>query len=217
MPPTPTNPLPLHHDLYLIAHGQSGRPLIPRWSMALGLAAAALLELALDDRVVIARGRVALSGPAGRTGDAVADHLLALVAAAPGGDVRFPIRQAAADACDLTRDALVSAGVMVRIVERRMGLLPYSRYRPAAIAPVLRASAGVRTVVEGWRPPDTRCAAMCGLMAVLRLEEELCLDQPRSRLVARLREIADTGSREITQVVGVVETLVTKPAIPISR
>jgi hypothetical protein len=216
LPPTPTNPLPLHHDLYLIAHGQSGKPLIPRSSMALGLAAAALLELALDDRVAIARGRVALSGPGGRTGDAVADHLLALVAGAPG-DVRFPIRKAAEDAYKHTREALVASGVMVRTTARRMGVLPYTRYRPAELASVLRASSGVRTAVEGWRLPDPRCAAMCGLMAALRLEEELCLDEPRSRLVARLRDLAGTGSREIIQVVGVVETLVTKAAIPTCR
>jgi hypothetical protein len=214
--PTPANPLPLHHDLYLIAHGQSGRPLIPRSSLALGLAAAALLELALDDRVAIARGRVAVSGPAVRTGDAVADHLLALVAGTPG-DVRWPIRKAAEDAYAHTREALVASGVMVRTRQRRIGMLPYTRYRPAALASVLRASAGVRTVVEGWRPPDTRCAAMCGLIAVLRLEKELCLDETPSRLVARLREIAGTGSREITQVIGVVETLVTKAPTPINR
>ncbi|MFI7700199.1 GPP34 family phosphoprotein [Nonomuraea sp. NPDC049480] len=216
MSPTPTSPLPLHHDLYLIAHGRSGRTLIPRSSLALGLAAAALLELALDDRVAIARGRVALSGPPVRTGDTVADHLLALIAGAPG-DVRSPIVKAAADAYPHTREALVASGVMVRTTRRRVGLLPYTRYRPAELASVLRASSGVRSAVEGWKRPDPRCAAMCGLMAVLRLEEELCLDESRSRLAATLRELGDTGSREITQVVGVVQLLVAKSAIPACR
>ncbi|WP_171074130.1 GOLPH3/VPS74 family protein [Nonomuraea basaltis] len=210
------NPLPLHHDLYLIAHGQSGKPLIRRSPMALGLAAAALLELALDGRVAVARGRVAVSGPAERTGDAVADGLLALIAATPG-DVSIPIRKAAEHAYDRTRAALVSTGVLLRVTKRRMGLLPSTRYEPAGIASVLRASSGVRSAVGGWKQPDTRCAAMSGLMAVLRLEKELCLDEPPSRLVTQLREIADAGSREITQVVGVVETLVTKAAMAVFR
>jgi len=216
LPPAPTPPLPLHHDLYLIAHGQSGRPVIPRSSIALGLAGAALLELALDDRVAIARGRVALSGPAGETGDAVADRLLALIAGAPG-DVISPIVTASEGAYRHTREALVAGGVVLRLTRRRLGVLPRTRYRPAGIAPVLRASSGVRSVVQGWREPDTRCAALCGLMAVLRLEEELHLDESRSLLADRLRKIADTGSREITQVVSVVETLVAKAAIPIRR
>ncbi|HEX4815784.1 MAG TPA: GPP34 family phosphoprotein [Nonomuraea sp.] len=211
-----TTRLPLHQDLYLLAHDQSGKPLIHQSSMALGLAGAALLDLALDGRVAVARGRVAVSGRPAPTGDAVADHLLAFVASAPG-DVRVPIRKAAADACVRTREALIAAGVLVRVTKRVMGVVPTTRYVAADIASVVRASSGARSAVEGWKEPDTRCAALCGLVGVLRLEGELYLDQPPGELVTRLREIAGSGSREVAELVSVVDTLVTEAAIAVYR
>ncbi|MEV5552370.1 GPP34 family phosphoprotein [Nonomuraea wenchangensis] len=208
--------LPLHHDLYLIAHGQAGKLLIHPASMALGLAGAALLELALDGRVAVARGRVAASVPAVDDGDAFAGDLLALVAGEPG-DVRTPIKKAAGDAYKRTRETLTDSGVLRRTTRRVMGVLPTTRYEPADIASVVRASSGARSAVEGWRQPDARCAALCGLVAVLRLEEELYLDQPSGQLVGRLREISRESSREVAELVGVVEGLIGEAAVAVYR
>ncbi|MEW9548170.1 GPP34 family phosphoprotein [Nonomuraea sp. NPDC050783] len=208
--------LPLYQDLYLLAHDQSGKLLVHPSSMALGLAGAALLELALDGRVAVARGRVAASATARRSGDAFTDDLLALVAGEPG-DVRAPIKKAAGNAYERTREALLASGVLVRTTKRMMGLLPTTRYLLADIASVVRASSGARSAVEGWRQPDARCAALCGLVAVLRLEEELYLDQPSAHLLGRLREIARDSSREVAELVGVVEALVGEAAVAIYR
>ncbi|MCK2220095.1 GPP34 family phosphoprotein [Actinomadura sp. ATCC 31491] len=216
------NRLPLHQDLYLIAHDQSGKLLVHPASMGLGLAGAAMLELALAGRVAVARGRVAASvpsRPAADPADAADDFsgdLLALVTREPG-DVRTPVKKAAGAAYERTREALVAAGVLRRTTKRVMGLLPTTRYLIADIASVVRASSGARSAVEGWRQPDARCAALCGLVAALRLEEELYLDQPSGRLAARLREIAREGSREVAELVGVVETLVGEAAVAVYR
>ncbi|MGN9841205.1 GOLPH3/VPS74 family protein [Nonomuraea sp. H19] len=213
------NRLPLHQDLFLIAHDQSGKSLIHQSSMALGLATAVLLELALDGRVAVARGQVAVSGhvaPGSGTGDAIADGLLALIAKDPG-DVRSPIKKAAEHAYEQTREALVASGVLVQVTKRRMGVLPYTRYQLADIASVVRASSGARAAVEGWKQPDARCAALCGLVAVLQLEAELYLDQPASRLAGRLRELALASSREVTELVAVAHTLVAEAAVAVYR
>ncbi|MGP3956859.1 GOLPH3/VPS74 family protein [Nonomuraea sp. 3N208] len=210
------NRLPLHQDLYLIAHDQSGKPLTHQSSMALGLAGAALLDLALDGRVAVARGQVAVSGPVAGTGDPLTDDLLALIAREPG-DVRPPIKKVAERAYDRTREDLVAAGVLLRVTRRVMGVLPTTRYQLADIASVVRASSGVRSAVEGWKEPDVRCAALCGLVAVLRLEAELYLDLPSSRLVGRLREIVGESSHEVAELVGVVDTLVAEAAIAVYR
>ncbi|MGI5282527.1 GOLPH3/VPS74 family protein [Nonomuraea polychroma] len=207
---------PLHHDLYLIAHDQSGKPLTHQSSMALGLAGAALLDLAVDGRVAVARGRVAVSGDVTRSGDPVIDDMLARIAREPG-DIRAPVKKVAESAYERTRADLVAAGVLVQVTKRVMGLLPTTRYQLADGAAVVRASSGARSAVEGWKQPDARCAALCGLIAVLRLEAELYLDHPSSQLVGRLREIARTGSREVAELIGVVETLIAEAALSVYR
>ncbi|MEV4356687.1 GOLPH3/VPS74 family protein [Nonomuraea sp. NPDC004186] len=201
------NRLPLHEDLYLIAHDQSGKPLIHQSSMALGLAGAVVLELAVSGRVTVADGRATVSRPpAGDTPVSLAD-----------GDVRLLIKKAANGLYDRTREALVASGVLVRVSRRRLGMLPYTRHQLADIASVVRASSGVRSAVEGWKPPDARCAALCGLVAVLRLESELYLDQPANRLVGRLREIASAAPPVVGELVAVVDTLVGEAAVAVYR
>ncbi|MET9246860.1 GPP34 family phosphoprotein [Nonomuraea sp. NPDC003709] len=201
------NRLPLHEDLYLIAHDQSGKPLIHQSSMALGLAGAVVLELAVSGRVTVADGQATVSRPpAGDTPVSLAD-----------GDVRLLIKKAANGLYDRTREALVASGVLVRVSRRRLGMLPYTRHQLADIASVVRASSGVRSAVEGWKPPDARCAALCGLVAVLRLESELYLDQPANRLVGRLREIASAAPPVVGELVAVVDTLVGEAAVAVYR
>ncbi|MER6006058.1 GPP34 family phosphoprotein [Nonomuraea angiospora] len=201
------NRLPLHEDLYLIAHDQSGKPLIHQSSMALGLAGAVVLELAVSGRVTVADGQATVSRPpAGDTPVSLAD-----------GDVRLLIKKVANGLYDRTREALVASGVLVRVSRRRLGMLPYTRHQLADIASVVRASSGVRSAVEGWKPPDARCAALCGLVAVLRLESELYLDQPANRLVGRLREIASAAPPVVGELVAVVDTLVGEAAVAVYR
>ena len=211
------NRLPLHQDLYLIAHDQAGKPLIHQSSMALGLAGAVLLDLVLSGYVAVVRGQ----GAAARhtpTGDAIADGVLAdLTRNHTDKGVKSLIKKAADGIHERTRAALVASGVLIRVSKRRMGMLPYTRYQLADIASVVRASSGVRSAVEGWKPPDARCAALCGLVAVLRLEEELYLDLPAARLIGRLREIASGSSPLVGDLVGVVDTLVGEAAVAVYR
>ncbi|GAA2307708.1 hypothetical protein GCM10010149_67130 [Nonomuraea roseoviolacea subsp. roseoviolacea] len=211
------NRLLLHQDLYLIAHTEAGKLLTHQSSLALGLAGAVLAELILADRVAVVQGRVTVF-ERGLTGDPIAD---AMVGRIPRDrdheDVKFWIKTAAKDIYERTRDDLVAKGVLAPVTKRRMGMLPYLRYQLTDITWAVRASSGVRAAAESWKEPDTRCAVLCGLVSVLRVEAELYLNQPAGRLIERLRAIADADSPEAKLVVDLVDTLVAEAAIAIYR
>ncbi|MFG1696232.1 GPP34 family phosphoprotein [Nonomuraea sp. NPDC049309] len=182
--------LPLHQDLYLIAHDKSGKPFVHPTSLSLGLAGAALLDRLLAEPFT----------PVGGLDPA------ALIKGAAAGGIY-----------ERTREELLGRGVLVRVTGRRLGMLPYTRHELADISSVVRASSGVRAAVEGWKAPDARCAGLCGLVAVLRLEEQLYLDQPAAKLVARLREIAAAAAPPVGELVETVDTLVAEAAVAVYR
>ncbi|NUW45895.1 GOLPH3/VPS74 family protein [Nonomuraea rhodomycinica] len=211
------NRLPLHQDLYLIAHTEAGKLLTHQSSLALGLAGAVLAELILDDRVAVVQGRVTVF-ERGRTGDPIADAMVGLIPRdRDHEDVKFWIKTAAKDIYERTRDDLVAKGVLAPVTKRRMGMLPYLRYQLTDITWAVRASSGVRAAAESWKEADTRCAVLCGLVSVLRVEAELYLNQPAGKLIERLRAIADADSPEAKQVVDLVDTLVAEAAVAIYR
>lgn len=209
--------LPLYQDLFLMSHHESGKPLIHRPSMALGLAGAVLVELALSDRVTIVQGRATVTDRT-RTGDPIIDGLATLILRDRANrDVTYWIKKVADDVYDRTRHQLVASGVLVPVTSRLLGMLPYTRYQLADLASVVRASARVRFAVEGWREADALSAALCGLVAVLQVEGELYLDQPSSQLIGRLRAIAAEHSPVVKELVGIVDALVGEAAVAVYR
>lgn len=211
------NRLPLYQDLYLIAHDQAGKPLINQPSLSLGLAGAVLLDLALTGRLDITHGRLAVYDR-NPIGDMVADSLVPLILRdRTNRDTRFWIRKVAEDIYDRTCGGLVAAGVLTRVTRRRMGVMSQTRYPPTDVAPLVRARSGVRNAVEAVEQPDARCAALCGLVGVLRVEAALHLAQPSSQLVGRLRSIAREYPRPVNEVIGMVETLISEAAVALYR
>ncbi|WP_433414693.1 GOLPH3/VPS74 family protein [Microtetraspora malaysiensis] len=208
---------PLHHDLYLIAHDQTGKPLIHLSSLGVGLAGAVLLDLALSGHLEITQGRLAVYDRS-PTGDMIADSLIPVILKdRDNRDTKFWLKKVAEDVYDRACGGLVAAGVLTRVTRRRMGVMSQTRYEPADVAPVVRARAGVRGAVEAGEQPDARCAALCGLVGVLRLESALHLAQPSGPLVNRLRAIAREYPRPVNEVIGVVETLISENAIAMYR
>ncbi|WP_084517474.1 GOLPH3/VPS74 family protein [Microtetraspora niveoalba] len=208
---------PLYHDLYLIAHDQTGKPLVHLSSLSVGLAGAVLLDLALSGRLDITQGRLAVYDRS-PIGDMIADSLVPVILKdRDNRDTRFWIKKVAEDVYDRACGGLVAAGVLTKVTRRRMGVMAQTRYQPADIAPVVRARAGVRGAAETGEQADARCAALCGLVGVLRLEGALHLAQPSGQLVGRLRAIAREYPRPVNEVIGVVETLITENAIALYR
>lgn len=214
----PQDRLPLHQELYLLAHDRSGKLLVHRTSMALGLAGAVLLELVLSERVTFIEGRATVTD---RTpiGDAVADGILPLILREHASrDLKFWIKRVAEDVYDRTCGCLTAEGVLTRVTKRPMGMLPArTRFQLSDMASVVRASSGVRSAVEGLKPPDARCAALCGLLGVLRVDSELYLLQPSGQVIGRLNAIARASSPVVREVVGVVDTFIAEAAVAIYR
>jgi hypothetical protein len=204
--------LTLRQELYLIAHDPSGKPLVHQSSMALGLGGAVLLDLALNGRVAPTGGRASVTD---RTpiGDEVADDLLTLISLER--DLTFWIKKVAEDVYERTRTGLVDAGVLDRVTKGRV--LTRTRYPVSDLAWVVRATSGVRAAVEGWKEPDARRAALCGLVGVLRVDSELYLGQSSSELVGRLLTIARESTPEVRDLVGLVEAIIAEAALAVYR
>ncbi|GII83600.1 hypothetical protein Ssi03_15900 [Sphaerisporangium siamense] len=208
----------LHQELYLIAHDDDGKPLIQPPSLRLGLAGAVLLDLALNGRVNVTQGRIAVYDRS-PIGDTVADSLIpAILNDRVNRDLKLWIKQIAEDIYDRTCGSLVAAGVLTKVTRRRLGVLAQVRYQPVDTTPAVRARAGVREATTDARgTPDAHYAALCGLVGVLRLESTLYINQPSNRLVGRLLTIAGEYSRPVQEITQTVDTLIGETAVAAYR
>ena len=189
--------LPLHAELYLLAHDDdTGELLINEQSLAVGLAGALLLELSLGGHVAVGYlydefrvqwqvqpGRLTVCRP-GPVGSAPLDAALAAVEYTVrghhGGDqLRAWLRSfAVTDLYERVRAAMVAVGLLQRTERRRLGgLVKTETHLPVHYGYAVRARAHIRDAVRyhtrGGAAPDDECAALCGLVAALELAEFL--------------------------------------------
>ncbi|MCA2216289.1 GOLPH3/VPS74 family protein [Jidongwangia harbinensis] len=193
--------LPLHAELYLLAHDDdTGTLLINEQALALGLAGALLLELSHKGHVAIgyiyhsARrqwqtqpGRLTVYRP-GPTANPPLDAALAAVTRTVREDrsddqLRTWLRSfATPDLYERVRAALIAVGLIQRTERRRLGgLVRTETHLPVHYGYAVRARAHIRDAVTHHRQPrrnrhaapDDECAALCGLIAALELAEFL--------------------------------------------
>lgn len=226
--------LPLHAELYLLAHDDdTGNLHINLDCLAIGLAGALLLELALAGHVVIGwvydefdrqwhaqPGRITVCKP-GPAGSTLLDAALAAVErtirAQPRGEhLRTWLQTfAASDLYERSQAAMVAAGLIRRTQVRRWGgLVKTEILQPVDAGYAVRARGQLRDAVayhEGgtYRPParpgdDT--VALGGLVVALELAEFLYQGQPNRELTAWLRYvIAQHDNPTITTVIEAVD------------
>ncbi|WP_285687868.1 GPP34 family phosphoprotein [Actinoplanes sp. NBRC 103695] len=194
----PAAVLPLHAELYLLAHDDdSGKPLINEQSLAIGLAGALLLELWFAGHVYIGSafdykqrqwrpesGRLAVARP-GPTGSPLRDSALAAVERTvriqtSGDQVRAWLRGfAASDLCERVQANMITVGLLRRTQVRRYGgLVKTETHLPVHEGYAVRARAHVRDAVAYYErqgrhqaAPDNQTVALCGLTAALELAE----------------------------------------------
>jgi hypothetical protein len=193
--------LPLHAELYLLAHDDdTGALLINEQALAFGLAGALLLELSLKGHVAVGYvhhdflrqwqpqpGRLTVCRP-GPTGsaplDAALDAVERTVRDQPGRDqLRVWLRSfAVTDLYERVRAAMVAVGLLQRTERRRLaGLRKTETYLPVHYGYAVRARAHIRDAVMYHAQrgrirraaPDDECVALCGLIAALELAEFL--------------------------------------------
>ncbi len=162
--------MPLRTDLFLISHcDDTGRPHLDKHAIAVGLAAAVLLELWCAGRVRLgwrgspSHGTVTLID-ASATGDAINDSALVLLWRM-GGTVttnRFINDFAATDLYDQVRDHLTESGILRAFTRRRFWFFRTEMRIPRSAVHPVKARARIRNVARLYQPrlKDTALAAL---------------------------------------------------------
>jgi len=169
--------MPLRTDLFLIAHcDDTGRPHLPKHSIAVGLAGAVLLELWYAGRVRLGwhgnpdqctwqrnHTQVTLRN-ATPTDDPIHDAAIGLVWKL-GGTIdtqRFINEFATTNLYDAVRDHLTTTGILRRYTRRRFWFLRTEMRRPSSAVYPVKARARIRNVATLYRPrtKDTMLAAL---------------------------------------------------------
>jgi hypothetical protein len=232
--PSPTSRLPLHAELYLLAHDDdTGEPHISVRSTALGLAGALLVGLAMNEQVAVGLVYNHLDGTwrpeKGRLTrtvfDAVADPLSDAALAAVDqstkaglGDrqVREFLRtHAAGGLYERVQAHLITVGLIQRVSHRKFGLVRTERNVPVDRGFAIRARARVRNAVAFHRglaryddeQADDQCAALSGLAAVLGLAEfDVLSNMPARRFSDLLLAVVEQhGDDAISSVIAAVD------------
>jgi hypothetical protein len=199
----------LRDGLFLLAHDDAGKLILPEPTMGAGLAGAALIDLLLAGRVAVLDGRLDVIDPA-PTGDEEADATLAAIDAntAPCGP-RAWVSWISHGAYPRIADILDGAGVVRRMTVRRLGLVPANRCLPVNPDDLVRVRSRVRYAIHGRDLPDPATAALCGLVRVLRLEPALLLSMPSSELLLALERMTAAEDVTVRQVTNAVESVIT--------
>jgi len=209
---------PLRDELYFIAHDdETGRPVAHLPSLNVGLAGAIVLDLYLAGRVRLDHDYLVIQDPR-PCSDAVADHAVAALAAREYARLAPWLRWLADGLYDSLTRYLLATGVLTAVRERRLGILPVTRARPADRAyPTLARGPARTAVLRPGEAPDAASAALCGLIRVLNLESALYLAIPGPELRDRLGKAARRGDRGALRVITTVEALVGEVAVAVYR
>lgn len=215
----PKATLPLHADLYLLAHDtDSGALLVNQQSLELGLAGALLLELVFDRRVVVGQrhdahrdqwhwhpGCLTLrdAGPTENTLWSAALTTAGWVVQAhrPGEHLRAWLHTfAASDLYERVRASLLAAGLVQRSERRKLGgLMKTEVHLPVHYGFAVRARGQIRAAVAHHAqddttrstPPGDTCVALCGLFSALELGEFLYDPMPARDLDMWLKRVVE--------------------------
>jgi hypothetical protein len=218
---TPLDPravLPLHAELYLLAHDDdTGERLIDEQSLAIGLAGALLLELWFAGHLHIGwfydyqdqqwrpePGRLVVVEP-GPAASPLTDAALAAVERTartqPGGEqLRTWLRGfAASELYDRVRANMITVGLLRRTQLRRyVGLVKTVTHVPVHYGYPVRTRAQVRDAVEYHErrgrhrsAPNNQTVALCGLTAALEMAEFLYDGKSTRDLTEWLRYVVE--------------------------
>ncbi len=201
--------LSLRDELFLLAHDDGGKLLIPEAHISIGLAGATLVDLLLSNRVAVVDGRLDVVDRS-LTGDDEIDATVQAIAANTAAcGPRAWVNWISPGGYERNLDALVTAGVVRRATVRRLGLVAVARCKPCKAEDLVRVRSRVRFAIHGRELPDEATAALCGLVRVLRLESSLLLSMPRSDLLLALERVTAASATTVRQVTNAVDTVIT--------
>jgi len=208
--------LALPDDLFLHAHDESGKMLTHRSSIEIGLVGAALIQLWLSERIDLSAGLVVVRDPR-PIGDALCDRTMEAVLSLNNAHApRTWVGWLNEGAQDRVRDRLVDLEVLARPASRRLGF-GKTRYQIADQAAVVTSHARTRYAVLGFERPAPATAALCGLIAVLRLESGLYVSLPAGEVLTRLEAIGRTTPPEVREMIAAVDAASASASVSMYR
>jgi Golgi phosphoprotein 3 (GPP34) len=180
----------LAQELALIAYNDAGKRDLNA-SLDLGLAGAALLELALAGRLDVHDGKVVVQD-ATPTGDAIADAALQRIA----NDTKRRTPQTWVEKLQKglrteVLDSLVDVGVMERTEGKVLGLFPTHRFPTRNTAPETDVRARLDSAVLHGVSPDRRTAALISLISASGLRKAAFPNADRRMVESRMKAIAE--------------------------
>lgn len=207
----------LRDELFLLGHDDAGKPVVHEASLSAGLAGAVLLDLVFCGRLRAQHQRVEVIDVR-PTGDALGDSVVEALTrgVAPTG-TRALVGVLANDAYERAAATLIAAGLLRKVVSRRLGLLPVMRYQVLDGPVVIRVRALLRAVVHGHEAPNARIAALAALARTVRAESQIYSSLPPAELLARLDVIASGLDLGVRQIIAAVDAVVAASALAAFR
>jgi len=207
--------LALPDELFLHAHDESGKMLTHRSSIEIGLLGAALIQMWIAERVDLVDGLVVVRDPR-PVGHPLCDRTMeAILSLSNAHAPRTWVGWLNEGALDRVRDRLIDVGVLARGTSRRLGL-GKARYRIDEHA-VVTSHARTRYAVLGLERPAPETAALCGLIAVLRLEGGLYVNLSAADVLNRLEMIGRNTSREVREMIAAVDAASASASVSMYR
>ncbi|MEV4534918.1 GPP34 family phosphoprotein [Asanoa sp. NPDC049518] len=206
----------LREELFVLGFDNGGKPAVHPESLDIGVAGARLVELVLAGRVGVSGGRLGVI-EALATGDAGTDALLAaIVRATKPPPLAGALSQLRSGAGDAVRADLLAEGVVTKVAQRRLGLVPVTRY-PVDETVVRSITVRMWYAAHGRSQPDEPTAALCGLVHAVLLHDHVFTAMPLAGLDQRLREIRAKLSDPVREIVDAVGAMVASAAFAIYR
>jgi hypothetical protein len=207
--------LALHDDLYLHAHDESGKTLIHRSSIEIGLTGAALIQLWLTARIELVDGVVLVRDPT-PIGSPFGDRFLAAMLSLSHAHTPHTwLGWLNEGAYERVGAGLADAGVLTPVRTRRPGARTRYALRDPHVA--VQARARTRYAVLGLERPDVPTVALCALVGVLGLENGLYVSLPTAAVAAKLETIGRTVATEIREIVLAVDAMVASASVSLYR
>jgi hypothetical protein len=175
-----------------------------RSSIEIGLIGSALIHLWLYERIDLADGLV-VARDRRPTGDPLCDRTMEAILSLNNAHApRTWVGWLNEGALERVQDRLMDLGVLARGSGRRLGL-GKSRFRIADQAAVVTSHARTRYAILGFEQPAQTTAALCGLIAVLRLEGGLYVSLPGGEVLSRLETIGRATAPEVREMIAAVD------------
>jgi hypothetical protein len=189
-------PVTLAEELALLSRDDTeGTPLGDANTVSFAIVGSHLLDLALAGRIDVRGGRVVVRDRA-PIGDPAPDQVLdAITSTKRERKPSHWLWRLSAKSARTTTDSLVDKGLLRRETRRTLGFVRVYRYPVADVAAKAEVRDRVRAVVLDGAEPDTRTAALVGMVHAAGLSRPTFPDADQRIVAHRVEQMAESPGR----------------------